>query len=102
MGRYNNNKWNKEYKGNSKMSVITVNVSDEVLDILALGKAHGWWASRSEGVRVALGRSLPLIFNEKIAMNRKVYDIIIDNELDPNKDYVRIPGKGYIEIIGEA
>lgn len=104
MGRYNNAKWNREYKGNSKMSVITINISDELLDILTLGKAKGWWASRSEGVRVGLGRGLPLLFNEKIAMTRKVLDDLSrDGEkLDPGKNYIRIPGRGHVEIIGEA
>ena len=100
MGRwssYNNQNHNK------KMSILTINLSDELFDMLALGKARGWWASRSEGIRVALGRGLPILIEEKEEMQALVLHCLqAENKLDPDKEYIRIPGKGFIEKIGEA
>jgi len=103
MGRYNNAKWNKEYKSNPKISIITVSVSDEILDLLAVGKAKGWWSSRSEGVRMGLSIGLTELLNERVAMRRIVLDNLKkEGKLDPGKKYVCIPDMGYIEIIGVA
>ena len=101
MGRYVKTEGN----SNSMLSCLTVNISDESLDMLAFGISQGWWASRSEGVRVALGKALPKIMEEKMLMQQKIAEKIenhVETTLDPNKNYVKIPGKGYIEIIGEA
>ena len=87
------------------LSCLTVNISDESLDMLGFGISQGWWASRSEGVRVALGKALPKIMEEKMLMKQKIEEKIenhVETTLDPNKNYVKIPGRGYIEIIGEA
>ena len=103
MGRYADH--NKDRNGNPKLSNLTVNISDESLDMLAFGISQGWWASRSEGVRVALGKALPKILEEKMVMQQKIAEYIephIETNLDPDKDYVKIPGRGYIEILGEA
>ena len=88
---------------NKHMSILTINLSDELFDMLALGKARGWWASRSEGIRVALGRGLPLLIKEKNKMNKLVLNSLSEKEkLDPEKEYIRVPGLGYIERIGVA
>lgn len=104
MGRYNrNNKFREKQGTNPRLSILTFNISDELLDMLAFGKARGWWCSRSEGIRVALGRSLPIIMKEYEAMNLKIVENLqFQGELDPDKEYVKIPGRGYIEIVGEA
>ena len=100
MGRWSNYS---KMNHNKRMSILTINLSDELFDMLALGKARGWWASRSEGIRVALGRGLPILIQEKEEMQELVLQSLQgDGKLDPKKDYIRIPGKGYIEIVGEA
>ena len=100
MGRWSN--YN-HHGHNKRMSILTINLSDELFDMLAFGKARGWWASRSEGIRVALGRGLPILIAEKEDMKALVlHSLKADNKLDPEKEYIRIPGRGYIERIGEA
>ena len=100
VGRYNKDNGNKAHT-NPALSVLTFNVSDDILDMLAYGKSRGWWCSRSEGMRIALGRMLPIIIQENIDTKGTIQDSI-EIELDPNKKYVEIPGRGYIEILGEA
>ena len=104
MGRYNrNNKYRERNGTNPNLSILTFNAPDELLDMLAFGKARGWWCSRSEGIRVALRRGLPIIFQEYEAMNQKIVENLqLQGELNPEKEYVNIPGRGYIEVIGEA
>ena len=106
MGRYNKHDTTKSRYGtnvNKKLSVLTFNISDDLLDMLVYGKSQGWWVSRSEGMRVALRRGLSIIVNEHEKLNLKVIESLQqDNSLDPEKEYIKIPGRGYIEIIGEA
>lgn len=104
MGRYNrNNKYRNKQGTNPRLSIVTMNISDELLDLLLYGKAQGWWCSKSEGIRVGLSRGLPMIIHEHEAMNQKIVENLkIQGELDPDKEYIKVPGRGYIEIIGEA
>ena len=107
MGRYNRNSKSKAKMlragVNPTLSILTINISDELLDMLELGKSRGWWCSRSEGIRVALGRGLSIILDEREAINQKIIEQLYPRDkLDPNKIYVQIPGRGFIEIIGEA
>lgn len=106
MGRYNKHDTNKSKYGtniNKSLSVLTFNISDDLLDMLEYGKSRGWWVSRSEGMRCALRAGLSIVMEEHEAMNLKIIEKLQqDNTLDPNKKYVRLPGRGYIEIIGEA
>ena len=106
MGRYNKHDTNKSRYGtniNKKLSVLTFNISDDLLDMLEYGKSQGWWVSRSEGMRNALSKGLSIIMGEHEALNQKVSENLLgDNGLDPSKEYIKIPGRGFIEIIGEA
>lgn len=100
MGRWSNYHQRDQ---NKAMSILTINLSDELFDMLALGKARGWWASRSEGIRVALGRGLPILIEEKENMKRLVLESLTkENKLDPKKVYIKIPNLGYVEKLGEA
>jgi len=106
VGRYNrNSKYTQRNRteSNPRLSILTVNISDEILDMLAFGKARGWWCSRSEGVRVACARGLSILLEEREALNQKVLESLHPRDkLDPSKVYVMVPGRGYIEILGEA
>ena len=106
MGRYNrNSKYLQRQRtgANPKLSVLTFNISDELLDMLACGKARGWWCSRSEGIRVACARGLAIIADEHETLEQRVVESLQSrNKLDASKIYVKIPGRGYIEILGEA
>jgi metal-responsive CopG/Arc/MetJ family transcriptional regulator len=103
MGRYNNGYCNRANGCNPKLSILTVNLSDEIMDMLEYGKAKGWWCSRSEGIRTCLSRILPQILQEHEEMEVKVIESLQEeHKLDPKKNYVKIPGRGYIEIIGVA
>ena len=88
---------------NPKLSIITFNVSDEIMDMIVLGIARGWWCSKSEGLRIACGRGLAGILKEREAINQKVVENLqFQGGLDPTKEYAKVPGRGYVEIIGEA
>ena len=99
MGKYNPRTANP--RSNPNLSNVTFNVSDDILDALNYGISRGWWVSLSEGVRVVMNRSLNLVFQEKLAMEREIIDKV-ETKLDPEKRYVNLPGRGYIEILGEA
>ncbi len=102
MGRYNKSDSNRSGT-NPALSVLTFNTSDELLDMLNYGKARGWWCSRSEGMRVALRRGLAIILEEHESLNQKVVENLrSQDELNPDKEYVKIPGRGYLEIIDVA
>ena len=104
MGRYNRNSKRKDgIIPNPRLSIVTFNCSDELLDMLVYGKARGWWCSKSEGIRIGLTRGLPTIMHEHEEMNLKIVENLkSQGDLDPEKEYVKVPGRGYIEIIGEA
>lgn len=99
MGKYNSKATRP--RANPNLSSICLNITDDILDALTYGESRGWWATRSEGARIVMHRGLNIIFQEKFVMNEEI-DKVIETNLDPKKKYVNIPGKGYIEIIGEA
>ena len=100
MGKYNGRP-NSKSKANPNLSNLTFNITDDILDALAYGQSRGWWATRSEGARVVMHRGLNIVIKEMTAMIEAI-DSKIELNLDPNKKYVHIPNKGYIEILGEA
>ena len=100
MGKYNSRAYGTR-KSNPNLSLVSLNVSDDILNGLAYGLAQGWWATRSEGARIIMNRGLNIVFREKILIIEEI-DSKIELVLDPEKKYINIPGKGYIEIIGEA
>ena len=100
MGKYNSRAYGTR-KSNPNLSMVSLNVSDDILNGLAYGQAQGWWATRSEGARIVMNRGLNVVFKEKLTMIEEIDSKVVLN-LDPEKDYVRVPGKGYIEILGEA
>ena len=102
MGKYNAR--GNPYKGrpaNPNLSNLTFNITDDLLDGLAYGQSRGWWATRSEGARIVMHRGLNIVIKEFLEVVEMV-DAKIETTLDPNKKYVNIPDKGYIEIIGVA
>lgn len=102
MGKYNKKpSMRRGVLTNPNLSLVSVNVSDDLLDGLTYGKSQGWWATRSEGARIVMDRGLTVVFKEKLDKKDEI-ESKIKTKLDPKKEYVQIPGKGYIEIIGEA
>lgn len=100
MGKYNSRAYGNR-KSNPNLSMVSLNVSDDILNGLAYGQARGWWATRSEGARITMNRGLNVVFKEKLAIIEEI-DSKIKLTLNPEKNYVNVPGKGYLEIIGEA
>ena len=100
MGKYNSRAYGGR-KSNPNLSLVSLNISDDLLNGLAYGQSQGWWATRSEGARIVMNRGLNIMFREKIYIIEEI-DSKIELNLDPEKNYVHIPGKGYLEIIGEA
>ena len=102
MGKYNSKPSTRRgILTNPNLSLVSLNITDDILDGLTYGQSQGWWATRSGGARIVMHRGLNIIFQEKMKMNEEI-DKAIETNLDPKKKYVNIPGKGYIEIIRVA